>query len=183
MRRRRPERAPGDQAEDERNAPGERDEYRRPAACEQGVLPEHPETALQFKERPAMRGEIFPDPARLVPVGVDVVSGAHAPHDARHFSIPLRPRSMATPAETSPAGPRPSWLERLGRASGLAAIGLDCASYCRIFEIAGRALIPAPPTTAPPPRSGTRAGPGCAENWFRPDGRRNNSRTASRRWS
>ena len=66
VRIRRAERAPGDEAQNEWNAPGERDEHRRPAAGEQGVLPQHPEPPLQFKERPAMRGEIFPDPARLV---------------------------------------------------------------------------------------------------------------------
>ena len=102
-------------------------------------------------------GEIFPDPARLVPVGVDPVSGAHAPRDAGHFSFPLRPvrwrfqRRLGWLATVLAGAPLPrKWF---------GGDSLDCASYCCFFEIAGRALIPAPPTTAPPPRSGIRATP------------------------
>ena len=84
VRIRRPERAPGDKAQDKRNAPGEGDEYRGPSAGKQSVLPKHPEAPLQFEERPAMRRQIFPDAACFVLVDVNADRRVNAPGDARH---------------------------------------------------------------------------------------------------
>jgi hypothetical protein len=93
MHRRRPERAPRNEAQDQRNAPGEGDEHRGPTASEQRVLPQHPKPPLQLEKRPAMRSQIFPDPARLVLGGVGPIGDNRAARNARHIPKPSKPAS------------------------------------------------------------------------------------------
>ena len=102
MHRRRPERAPGNEAQDKRNAPGERDEDLRPAAGKQRVFPQHAQSPLQFEERPAMRGQIFPDPARFVLIGVDADGDIRAPNDASHIPSLRRRQFLAGIAFVKP---------------------------------------------------------------------------------
>ena len=59
----RAEGAPRDEAEDERNAPGERDIDLGPPSRQQGVLLQKAEAPLQLEEGAAVRGEIFADAA------------------------------------------------------------------------------------------------------------------------
>ena len=127
------ERAARDEAQQKWNAPGERDEQRRAPAGKQSVLAQHAQSPLQFEERPAMRGEIVPDPARLLAVGVV---------DFGDISIRRQFRHSAPPSCAPPL--KPSWRRRVRRAS----------SFVRL-----PGLTPAPPPTAPPPASGTREEP------------------------
>ena len=127
------ERASGDEAQHKWNAPGERDEQRRAPAGKQSVLAQHAEAPLQFEERPAMRGEIVPDPARLLAVGVVDFGDVSIRRQFRHSAPP----SCAPPL-------KPSWRRRVRGAS----------AFVRL-----PGLTPAPPPTAPPPASGTREEP------------------------
>ena len=53
------------EAQEERNAPGERDKHRGPSAGQERIFAQKSQPTLQFKERSAMRGQIVPDPARF----------------------------------------------------------------------------------------------------------------------
>ena len=62
----RAESAPRDEAEDERNAPGERDIDLGPPSRQQCVLLQKAEAPLQLEKGAAVRGEIFADAARFL---------------------------------------------------------------------------------------------------------------------
>ena len=97
VRVRRPEGVPRNEAQDERNAPGQRDEYRGATAGEQRVLAQHPEPPLQFEKRPAVRGQIFPDPARFVLIRVYADGDICSRSQIRHVPEPFHPRSQPLP--------------------------------------------------------------------------------------
>ena len=62
------ERVSMNEAQEERNAPGERDKHRRPSPGQERILAEEAQPTLQLKERSAMRGEIVPDPGRFISI-------------------------------------------------------------------------------------------------------------------
>ena len=95
----RPEGAARDKAEEEGNAPGERNEDRRPPARMQGVLLERADAALQLIKRTAVRGEEFPDAgafgrlsvARDLKVSGNIRHGPQTPaRMARGYALALR---------------------------------------------------------------------------------------------
>ena len=98
------ERVSMNEAQQERNAPGERDKHRRPSAGQERILAEEAQPTLQLKERSAMRGEIVPDPGRFISIdfvdpGVsppEASSAIGAPFDAPWWRSLMRIASRAT---------------------------------------------------------------------------------------